>query len=62
MYDGHGGIEAANYTSAHLHCHLAKHPEFKENPTSALVDSFKSLDDAFLAKAKREVRAKNNAN
>ncbi|XP_072034099.1 protein phosphatase 1F-like isoform X2 [Amphiura filiformis] len=54
VYDGHGGIEAANFTAAHLHCHVVKQPEFKEDPSSALAKGFRAVDDAFIMKAKRE--------
>ncbi len=55
VYDGHGGVEAANFTSAHLHCHVVKQPEFKTDTQSALAKGFRAVDDAFIMKAKREV-------
>lgn len=55
VFDGHGGIDAANYAATHLHVNLAHHEEILKNPEEALRDSFQKTDDMFLAKAKREV-------
>ncbi|XP_070807175.1 protein phosphatase 1F [Pituophis catenifer annectens] len=54
VYDGHGGIEAANYAAAHLHVNLAHHKKLLESPAEALRDSFQKTDDMFLSRARRE--------
>ncbi|XP_007422501.1 protein phosphatase 1F [Python bivittatus] len=54
VFDGHGGIEAANYAATHLHVNLAHHKELLENPAEALRDSFQKTDEMFLSRARRE--------
>ncbi|ELU09747.1 hypothetical protein CAPTEDRAFT_44132, partial [Capitella teleta] len=54
VFDGHGGVEAASYAAAHLHCHLVKHPAFPTDIKTALHDAFVSTDENFVSKAKRE--------
>ncbi|KAG8146288.1 hypothetical protein E2320_012649 [Naja naja] len=54
VYDGHGGIEAANYAAAHLHVNMAHHEKLLENPAEALRDSFQKTDEMFLLRARRE--------
>lgn len=54
VYDGHGGVEAAQYVHAHLHVNIAAHPEFRTNPITALREGFLATDKAFLVKAERE--------
>ncbi|XP_026547611.1 protein phosphatase 1F-like, partial [Notechis scutatus] len=54
VYDGHGGIEAANYAAAHLHVNVAHHEKLLENPAEALRDSFQKTDEMFLLRARRE--------
>lgn len=54
VYDGHGGVEAANYAAAQLHLHVANQESFKTDPVAGLRDGFKATDEAFLKKAERE--------
>ncbi|XP_066465701.1 protein phosphatase 1F [Tiliqua scincoides] len=54
VFDGHGGIDAANYAATHLHFNIAHHKEILKNPEEALRESFQKTDDMFLAKARRE--------
>ncbi|XP_072839679.2 protein phosphatase 1F [Pogona vitticeps] len=54
VFDGHGGIDAANYAATHLHVNLAHHKEILKNPEVALKESFEKTDEMFLLKAKRE--------
>lgn len=55
VFDGHGGVDAANYAATHLHVNVALHKEILKNPTEALKGSFQQTDEMFLFKAKREV-------
>ncbi|XP_074868864.1 protein phosphatase 1F isoform X2 [Carettochelys insculpta] len=54
VFDGHGGVDAANYAATHLHVNVALHKEFLENPAEALKGSFQQTDEMFLLKAQRE--------
>ncbi|KAJ1093847.1 hypothetical protein NDU88_006936 [Pleurodeles waltl] len=54
VFDGHGGVDAANYTATHLHVNLAHHVDFPKSPGKALQESFQCTDVMFLQKAKRE--------
>lgn len=54
VFDGHGGIDAANYAATHLHFNIAHHKEILKNPEEALRESFQKTDDMFLSKARRE--------
>lgn len=54
VYDGHGGVEAADYTAAQLHCAVAADPAFAADPRQALENGFLATDGRFLAKAERE--------
>ncbi|XP_025057313.1 protein phosphatase 1F [Alligator sinensis] len=54
VFDGHGGVDAANYAATHLHVNIALHDEFLKNPSEALKYSFQQTDEMFLLKAKRE--------
>ncbi|XP_048369616.1 protein phosphatase 1F isoform X2 [Sphaerodactylus townsendi] len=54
VFDGHSGVDAANYAAAHLHFNIAHHHEIVKNPAEALKDSFQKTDEIFLSKARRE--------
>ncbi|XP_061458759.1 protein phosphatase 1F isoform X1 [Rhineura floridana] len=54
VFDGHGGIDAADYAATHLHVNVAHHKELLKNPMEALRDSFQKTDEMFLSKARRE--------
>uniref|UniRef100_A0A8D2LTL4 Protein phosphatase 1F n=2 Tax=Varanus komodoensis TaxID=61221 RepID=A0A8D2LTL4_VARKO len=54
VFDGHGGIDAANFAATHLHVNLAHHEELLKNPAEALRDSVQKTDEMFLSKARRE--------
>ncbi|XP_073169729.1 protein phosphatase 1F isoform X2 [Lepidochelys kempii] len=54
VFDGHGGVDAANYAATHLHVNVALHKEILKNPTEALKGSFQQTDEMFLFKAERE--------
>ena len=55
VFDGHGGVEAAIYAAAHLHCHLVNNSRFPQDISEALREAFIATDDNFVQKAKREV-------
>ncbi|GFR78665.1 protein phosphatase 1E [Elysia marginata] len=54
VFDGHGGIEAADYAAAHLHNYLLQDPHFTSDPAAALKQAYKTTDAKFLEKAKRQ--------
>ncbi|XP_065549291.1 protein phosphatase 1F isoform X1 [Lathamus discolor] len=54
VFDGHGGVDAANYSATHLHVNVGLHEEVVKNPAEALKCSFQKTDEMFLFKAKRE--------
>lgn len=54
VYDGHGGVEAAKFTQAQLHCNIVAQETFKEDVSKALVDGFLETDRQFLRKADRD--------
>ncbi|XP_072736685.1 protein phosphatase 1F isoform X4 [Ciconia boyciana] len=54
VFDGHGGVDAANYSATHLHVNVGLHEEIVKNPAEALKCSFQKTDEMFLFKAKRE--------
>ncbi|KAM9371722.1 protein phosphatase 1F isoform 2-T2 [Phaethornis superciliosus] len=54
VFDGHGGVDAANYAATHLHVNVGLHEEMLKNPAEALKCSFQKTDEMFLLKAKRE--------
>lgn len=54
VYDGHSGVDAANYAATHLHCHLARNSNITEDPAQALKEAFEKTDECFVEKAKRE--------
>jgi protein phosphatase 1E len=54
IYDGHGGVEAAEYARNHLHVNLVHNPKFRDDPATALKESFVQTDTDFLIYANRE--------
>uniref|UniRef100_F7FHG8 Protein phosphatase, Mg2+/Mn2+ dependent 1F n=1 Tax=Monodelphis domestica TaxID=13616 RepID=F7FHG8_MONDO len=54
VFDGHGGVDAANYAAIHVHVNIARHLEVTRNPAEALRAGFKKTDEMFLQKARRE--------
>lgn len=55
VFDGHGGLEAAEYAATHLHGHLVSNQKFLTDPEAAMTQAYKTTDIKFLEKAKREV-------
>ncbi|XP_075424659.1 protein phosphatase 1F [Ascaphus truei] len=54
VFDGHGGVDAANYAATHVHVNVARHEGLEQDPGRALRESFQRTDATFLRKAKRE--------
>ena len=55
VYDGHGGIDAVQYTLQHLHLNIAKSTHFTTEPARAIEEGFIQTDKNFVQKANREV-------
>ncbi|TRY99732.1 hypothetical protein DNTS_033603, partial [Danionella cerebrum] len=54
VFDGHGGVDAANYAANHLHVNLVRQETFSQDAGEALCRSFKLTDERFIQKASRE--------
>ncbi|XP_018421531.1 PREDICTED: protein phosphatase 1F [Nanorana parkeri] len=54
VFDGHGGLDAANYAATHVHVTVAGHEALMSDPARALKEAFQRTDAMFLKKAKRE--------
>ncbi|KAM6155710.1 protein phosphatase 1F [Rhynchocyon petersi] len=54
VFDGHGGVDAAQFAAVHVHANAAHHPGLPTDPAGALKEAFRQTDDMFLQKAKRE--------
>lgn len=57
VYDGHGGVDAANYAASQLLIHLKSSPAtLVQQPGDALHKAIMKTDEEFVKKGKREVR------
>ncbi|GIX77459.1 hypothetical protein CDAR_491741 [Caerostris darwini] len=54
VFDGHSGVDAASYASAHLHVNISKHPAFMTDTVTAITDAYKITDENFLKKCHEE--------
>ncbi|KAM3939714.1 protein phosphatase 1F [Leptodactylus fuscus] len=54
VFDGHGGIDAANYAATHVHVMVACHEALTSDPARALKEAFQRTDSMFLKRARRE--------
>eukprot|EP01119_Soliformovum_irregulare_P004501 TRINITY_DN15526_c0_g1_i1.p1 TRINITY_DN15526_c0_g1~~TRINITY_DN15526_c0_g1_i1.p1 ORF type:complete len:600 (-),score=127.41 TRINITY_DN15526_c0_g1_i1:109-1908(-) len=52
VYDGHGGMECAEYVNARLHESIINHPQFPENAEAAIRDTFLQTDTEFAQYSK----------
>lgn len=57
VFDGHGGVDAATYTSTHLHVALSRQETLKSDTGMAFKNAFIQTDEMFRIKARREVWA-----
>ncbi|XP_063820853.1 protein phosphatase 1F isoform X2 [Pseudophryne corroboree] len=53
VFDGHGGLDAANYAATHVHVMVAHHEALPSDPARALKEAFQRTDAMFLKRAKR---------
>ncbi|XP_024944588.1 mucin-17 isoform X2 [Cephus cinctus] len=53
VFDGHGGQEAAAYSSTHLHQYLVESTYYPKDPIRALRDAFVTTDAHFIEKANK---------
>ncbi|GFT19091.1 hypothetical protein NPIL_208171 [Nephila pilipes] len=54
VFDGHSGVDAASYASAHLHVNIVKHPAFLTDTETAIAEAYKITDENFLKKCSEE--------
>lgn len=54
VFDGHGGVDAANYAASHLHRNIVQHPLYLTDLSTAMKDSFKTTDQDFLDRCSRD--------
>ncbi|XP_065309819.1 uncharacterized protein [Dermacentor albipictus] len=54
VFDGHAGVEAADYATAHLHRNIAAQPDFVTNPVNAVREGFLLTDRNFLQRSSKE--------
>lgn len=56
VFDGHGGVDAANYAASHTCCNVVRQKTFNNNLENALKQGFLQTDKNFIQKAKADVR------
>jgi len=49
VYDGHGGIHAAEFVKANLYNTLLAHPKFPADPVAATVESYEAIDAQYCS-------------
>uniref|UniRef100_V5GLI4 Protein phosphatase 2c n=2 Tax=Ixodes ricinus TaxID=34613 RepID=V5GLI4_IXORI len=54
VFDGHAGLEAANYATAHLHRNIVMQPDFLSDPVHAIHEGFAATDRNFLQRSSKE--------
>lgn len=50
LFDGHGGVEAAIYSVAHLAYYLRNSISYPDDPENAITDAFARTDQAIISK------------
>ncbi|KAJ4763644.1 Protein phosphatase 2C [Rhynchospora pubera] len=48
VFDGHGGVRAAEFVKKHLFSNIIKHPKFISDTKSAIADAYNHTDSEFL--------------
>ncbi|KAJ3698707.1 hypothetical protein LUZ61_002412 [Rhynchospora tenuis] len=48
VFDGHGGVRAAEFVKQHLFSNIIKHPKFISDTKSAIADAYNHTDSEFL--------------
>ncbi|KAL9677409.1 hypothetical protein QQ045_005638 [Rhodiola kirilowii] len=56
VFDGHGGIRAAEFVKQNLFSNLMKHPKFTTDIKSAIADAYNHTDSEFLESEKNQAR------
>uniref|UniRef100_A0A146M246 Protein phosphatase 1E n=1 Tax=Lygus hesperus TaxID=30085 RepID=A0A146M246_LYGHE len=54
IFDGHNGVDAAAYSSCHVHQYLVESPHYPHKPELALKEAFQKTDDRFVDKSNKE--------
>ena len=60
VFDGHAGVEAANYAKCHLLGSIVRHPLFTKNVSKAIGEGIVTTDKNFCSKAEEEVGGLSN--
>ena len=55
VFDGHAGVEAANYAKYHLLGNIVRHPLFTKDVSKAIGEGIIITDKNFCSKADEEV-------
>lgn len=56
VFDGHCGVDCAQYVSKHLPMYIIQHPAFnKDNNVTAFTESFEVINEQFTKKSKKEL-------
>ena len=55
MFDGHSGVDAADFSAANLLCNTVRHKQFPMDIECAMKDAFIQTDTEFCTKAAVEV-------
>ena len=55
MFDGHSGVDAADYACLNVVCNLTRNANFSSDIQKALREAFMETDEQFCMKARAEV-------